>query len=128
MNGRIHLKNMVFYGYHGNLAEENALGQRFMIDLVMTLDITEAAQTDNLHATVDYVKVYGICRQILEHDRVKLLETLANHLLDRILEACPRVTKAEIIIKKPSAPMGGVLDYVALETSKEREHRVSRTG
>jgi dihydroneopterin aldolase len=99
-----------------------------MIDLVMTLDITEAAQTDNLHATVDYVKVYGICRQILEHDRVKLLETLANHLLDRILEACPRVTKAEIIIKKPSAPMGGVLDYVALETSKEREHRVSRTG
>jgi 7,8-dihydroneopterin aldolase/epimerase/oxygenase len=128
MNGRIHLKNMVFYGYHGNLAEENALGQRFMIDLVMTLDITEAAQTDSLHATVDYVKVYGICRQILEHDRVKLLETLANHLLDRILEACPRVTKAEIIIKKPSAPMGGVLDYVALETSKEREHRVSRTG
>jgi len=128
MNGRIHLKNMVFYGYHGNLAEENALGQRFMIDLVMTLDIAEAAQTDNLHATVDYVKVYGICRQILEHDRVKLLETLANHLLDRILEACPRVTKAEIIIKKPSAPMGGVLDYVALETSKERKHRVPRTG
>jgi len=81
-----------------------------MIDLVMTLDIAEAAQTDNLHATVDYVKVYGICRKILEHDRVKLLETLANHLLDRILEACPRVTKAEIIIKKPSAPMGGVLD------------------
>lgn len=128
MNGRIHLKNMVFYGYHGNLAEENALGQRFMIDLVMTVDIAEAAQTDDLHATVDYVKVYGICRQIVEHDRVKLLETLANHLLDRILEACPRVTKAEIIIKKPSAPMGGVLDYVALETSKEREHRVSRTG
>lgn len=128
MNGRIHLKNMVFYGYHGNLAEENALGQRFMIDLVMTLDIAEAAQTDDLHATVDYVKVYGICRQIVEHDRVKLLETLANHLLDRILEACPRVAKAEIIIKKPSAPMGGVLDYVALETSKEREHRVPRTG
>lgn len=120
MTGRIHLQNMVFYGYHGNLAEENALGQRFLIDLAMTLDVAEAAQTDDLHATVDYKKVYGICRQIVEQDRVKLLETLANHLLDRILEACPRVTKVEIVIKKPSAPVGGVLDYVALETSKER--------
>src|SRR5256885_2115751 len=120
MNGRIHLKNMVFYGYHGHLAEENSLGQRFMIDLAMTLDIAGAASSDDLKNTVDYVKVYGICRQIVEHDRVKLLETLANHLLDRVLEACPRVTKVEITIKKPSAPMGGVLDYVAIETSKER--------
>ncbi|HTQ30762.1 MAG TPA: dihydroneopterin aldolase [Opitutaceae bacterium] len=120
MNGRIHLQNMVFYGYHGNLAEENALGQRFLIDLVMTLDIAEAARTDDLHATVDYKKVYNICRQIVEHDRVKLLETLADHLIDRIMEACPRVTRIEIVIKKPSAPVGGVLDYVALETSKER--------
>jgi dihydroneopterin aldolase len=86
----------------------------------MTLDIAEAARADDLRATVDYIEVYRICRQIVEHDRVKLLETLANHLLDRILEACPRVSKVEIVIKKPSAPMGGVLDYVALETSKER--------
>ena len=123
MNGKIHLKNMVFYGYHGHLAEENSLGQRFMIDLVMTLDIAEATRTDNLSSTVDYVKVYGICRQIVEHDRIKLLETLANHLIDRILEACPRVTKVEITIKKPSVPMDGVLDYVAVETSKERSIR-----
>jgi dihydroneopterin aldolase len=120
MHANIYLKNMVFYGYHGHLAEENSLGQRFMIDLVMTLDIAEAASTDNLQATVDYVKVYGICRQIVEHDRVKLLETLANHLINRILEACPRVTKVGITIKKPSVPMDGVLDYVAVETSKER--------
>ncbi|HSY53686.1 MAG TPA: dihydroneopterin aldolase, partial [Opitutaceae bacterium] len=46
MNGQIHLKNMVFYGYHGHLAEENSLGQRFMIDLVMALDIADAARTD----------------------------------------------------------------------------------
>ena len=120
MNGRIHLKNMVFYGYHGNLAEENTLGQRFLIDLVLTLDIAEAARTDDLHTTVDYAKVYAIVRQIVEHDRVKLLETLANHILDRVLASSERVTKAEIVIRKPSVPVGGALDYVAVETSKER--------
>ena len=128
MNARIHLKNMVFYGYHGALAAENTLGQRFFIDLVLTLDIAEATRTDDLNATVDYVKIHAICREIVEHERVKLLETLANHLLDRILAACPRVVAAEIIIKKPSVPMGGVLDYVAVETSKQRENGVPRAG
>lgn len=128
MTGRIHMKNMAFYGFHGALAEENALGQRFLIDLVLTLDVAEAARTDDLHATVDYVQVYALCRQIVEKDRVKLLETLAQHIIDRVLDSCPRVTKVEIIIKKPSVPIGGALDYVALETSKERESRVPRPG
>jgi dihydroneopterin aldolase len=120
MTGRIQLKNMAFYGYHGNLAEENTLGQRFLIDLVLSLDIAEAARTDDLNTTVDYAKVYALCRQIVEHDRVKLLETLANHIIDRVLEMCPRVTKVEIVIRKPSVPVGGALDYVAIETGKER--------
>lgn len=120
MIGNIHLKNMVFYGYHGNLVEENKLGQRFLIDLVLTLDIAEAARTDNLDTTVDYARVYGLVRRIVEEDRVKLLETLANHIIDRVLEASPRVTKVAIVIRKPSVPVDGVLDYVAVETSKER--------
>ena len=44
MTGKIHLKNMAFYGYHGALAEENTLGQRFLVDLTLTLDIAEAAE------------------------------------------------------------------------------------
>ena len=127
MNGRIHLKNMVFYGYHGALAAENSLGQRFFIDLVLTVDIAEAALSDSLDATVDYVNVHAICRDIVEKEKVKLLETLANRVLDRVLAACPRVIEAEILIKKPSVPMGGVLDYVAVETSKKREHSLLGT-
>ena len=120
MIGKIHLSNMVFYGYHGNLVEENKLGQRFLIDLALTLDIAEAARTDDLNATVDYAKIYALCRDIMERDRVKLLETLANHIIDRVFETSPRVTKVDIVIRKPSVPVSGVLDYVAVETSKER--------
>lgn len=120
MNARIHLTNMVFYGYHGHLAEENSLGQRFMVDLVLTLDIAEAAGTDSLHHTVDYTQVFALCRDVVEQDRVKLLETLANDLIDRILVRFERVQLVEITIKKPSVPVPGALDYVALETSKAR--------
>jgi dihydroneopterin aldolase len=59
---------------------------------------------------------------------VKLLETLAGHLMSRILADCPRVTKVEITIKKPSVPLKGILDYVAVETSTTREESLSRPG
>lgn len=128
MTGKIHLQNMIFYGYHGNLAEENVLGQRFLIDVVLTLDITEAAQTDRLDTTVDYQRVYDVCRQIVEKERMKLLEALAGRLIDAVLAACPRVTRVDLTVKKPSAPLGGVLDYVAVETGKDRDTRLPRPG
>lgn len=121
MTGKIHLKNMAFYGYHGALAEENTLGQRFLVDLTLTLDIAAAAQSDNLHDTVDYVHIYSLCRKIVEQDRVKLIETLANDILNQVLATCPRVTEAAIVVRKPSVALGGPLDYVAIETSKVRE-------
>ncbi len=128
MTGRITLSNMVFYGYHGDLPEENTLGQRFVIDLVLTLDIAEAAATDDLNKTVDYTRVYGICRETVEKDRFKLIEALASHVIDRILAACPVVEQVAITIKKPSVPIAGILDHVAVETSKTRADRLPRTG
>ena len=120
MNGRIHLKNMLFYGYHGDLAEENKLGQRFIVDLVLTLDIAEVARTDALEATVDYVRVHEVCRELVEGKKVRMIETLAARIAERLLADFPRLTSVDVTVKKPSVPMKGVLDYVAVETSRTR--------
>ena len=120
MNGRIHLKNMLFYGYHGDLAEENKLGQRFIVDLVLSLDIAEVARTDALEATVDYVRVHEVCRQLVEGERVRMIETLAARIAERLLADFPRIAAVDVMVKKPSVPMKGVLDYVAVETSRTR--------
>ena len=128
MTGRITLSNMVFYGYHGDLPEESKLGQRWIVDLILTLDIAAAAASDDLNQTVDYTRVYAICRETVEKDRFKLIEALANHVIDRVLVACPIVDKVEITIKKPSVPIAGILDHVAVETSKSRADSLPRTG
>lgn len=120
MTGDIHLKGMAFYGYHGYLPEEKFLGQRFVIDLTLTTDITEAARTDDLAATVDYSAVFALCRQIVEGDRHRLLESLAARILQGVLDGFQRVTRVHIVIRKPSAPIAGVFDHVSLETSLER--------
>ena len=128
MTGRIQMKNMVFFGHHGDIPEEQVLGQRFIIDLVLTLDMADVVRTDLLADTVDYVGVYEQCRQLLEKERVNLLETLASHLADRILAAHPRVRAVEIVVKKPSVPLRGALDYVAVELTKTREDGLPRIG
>lgn len=120
MNGRIHLKNMLFYGYHGDLAEENKLGQRFIVDLALTLDIAEVARTDDLEATVDYVRVHEVCRKIVEEEQVRMIETLAVRIADRLLAEFSRIATVDIVVKKPSVPIKGVMDYVAIETSRSR--------
>lgn len=122
------MTGLVFYGHHGDIAEERALGQRFIVDLVMTLDVSEVTRNDELASTVNYVDVYAICQQVVEKEPVKLLETLSARLAEKILKAHPRVTQIDITIKKPSVPLRGALDYVAVEISYPREHGLSRIG
>ncbi len=127
MNGRIHMTGMVFYGHHGDIEAERILGQRFVVDLVMSLDIAEVVRTDELSSTVDYVGVYALCQQVVEKEPVKLLETLACRLADKILAEHPRVSVVDVVVKKPSVPLRGALDYVAVEISQARENGIPRT-
>ena len=55
---KIVLKNMAFYGYHGNLESEQAQGQRFFVDVEITTDLTKAGQSDLLEDSINYVEVY----------------------------------------------------------------------
>ncbi|MDX2186746.1 MAG: dihydroneopterin aldolase [Opitutaceae bacterium] len=120
MNGIIHLRGMVFYGRHGHHPEENALGQRFTVDLSLELDMAEAAARDDLHSTVNYAEVYSLCRDIVEGKPVRLIETLADRILAAVLERHPRVSRARIELKKPSVPIAGALDHVAVEATRSR--------
>ena len=126
MQGRIQLHNMAFYGYHGHHPEENKRGQRFLVDLILSTDIARAAASDRLADAVDYGRVHAVCRKIMENERVKLLETLCQRILAAILAEFPTVSRVEITIKKPSAPIPGVLDYVAVTAASDRPHRLRR--
>ncbi|HEU5078145.1 MAG TPA: dihydroneopterin aldolase [Opitutaceae bacterium] len=124
MNGKIFLKNAVFYGHHGDLPEERTLGQRFILDLTLTVDLTLSAKTDQLKDTVDYVGIYELCREVIERERFNLLEALASRLADRILAVNTRVSQVDIVVKKPAVPLRGAVDYVSVELIKTRENSV----
>ncbi len=95
---------MAFYGYHGVSPEERALGQRFIVDLQVYLDLTKAGESDNLHDTVNYSELYKTTKSVLEGQPYNLLEAVVDALAQRVLTSFP-VTAVRVKVRKPSPPL-----------------------
>ena len=108
---QIILKNMAFYGHHGNLSEENKLGQRFFIDLLLDLNLKEAGEQDNVSYTVNYAEAYEIVKAVVEGECHRLIEAVGECIASRIKESFPMIEAVEVRVRKPEAPIPGVLDY-----------------
>lgn len=116
----IRLHNMIFYGYHGVLEAEKEMGQRFAVDLIIYKDLRMAGKTDELQYTVNYAEVYHSVKQLVEEQKFNLLEALAEGIADLVLRSFP-VQRVTVSIRKPSAPVAGIFDYVEVSIERERE-------
>lgn len=116
---RIILKGMEFYAYHGALPEENRLGQRFVVDLEMELDLREAGRQDDLTLTVNYGEVYSLIKEIVLGTRYALIEALSQVIADKILELYP-VQSVRVRVVKPQAPIPGIFEYAAIEIERQK--------
>lgn len=110
----IRLNNMVFYAFHGCTGEERELGQRFEVDAELFLDLRNAGRRDDLKATVDYSRVYESVEEVVVEKKFHLLEALAQEIADTLLERFP-VEEVVIRVRKPGAPVQGILDSVEVE-------------
>jgi dihydroneopterin aldolase len=116
----IRLHNAVFYAYHGVLSDEQNLGGKFEIDVELRCDLSDAKQTDALEKTVNYEKVYGCMKKVVVGKKFRLLEALANSIANGILNEFPRVESLVIRVRKPGAPVHGVIDHVEVEIEQSR--------
>lgn len=117
---RIILSDLAFYGYHGVMLEENKLGQRFRIDLECGLDLRRAGETDLVEATVSYADIYALVKAATEDTRYKLIEALAQHIVDRLFTAFSPFEWIRIRIRKPEAPIPAVAGEFAIELFRTR--------
>ena len=64
---KINMKNLCFYGYHGAIAEENVLGQKFIVDCSLIVDLSDAGKSDDVLDTVHYGEAYNLIKNIVEN-------------------------------------------------------------
>lgn len=116
----IKLHNAVFYAYHGALTDEQTLGGKFEIDVELHCDLTKAKETDDLNETVNYEKVYALMKKIVTEKKYYLIEALAHTLGSGILSAFQQVQKAVVRVRKPGAPIHGVVDTIEVQIETVR--------
>ena len=122
------LEGMRFYAYHGVNPEERALGQRFMVDVVLAIDLRRPGQSDDLADTVSYSAVYKVVRGIVEGEPRNLIEAVAEEIAAAILTGFPLVARVTVTVRKPEVPMkGSLLDAAGVRITRSQANGSDRT-
>lgn len=117
--GSIKIKNIKLFAYHGCLDEEEKIGSDYRVDLKVKGDLSLSSKTDLLKDTIDYVHLHRIIKEEMAV-RSKLLETVAERILSRIMEELLIVQKVTVDVSKINPPMGGNVEMVTVRRSKSR--------
>jgi len=118
---KISLHRMTFYGYHGVFAEERKLGQRFVVDAELHLDLAPAGRQDDLTLTVNYAEAFDMVRRIVEGEPLKLIEALAERIASALLETYASVKAVTVRVTKPQPPFAGDYEGVSVEITRGRD-------
>lgn len=119
VSDQITLRGMRFMGLHGVTPEERAEPQLFEVDVVLELDLSRAAASDDLADTVDYGTVFVLARRIIEGRSFHLLEALAAAIADAVLATFP-VEWVEARVRKPKAALPGAFETVEVRMRRRR--------
>jgi len=117
--GIIQVNNIKLYAFHGCLDEEAKIGSEYRVDVKVKADLKKSAKTDELVDTVDYVHLNHIVKEEMAI-RSKLLEEVAQRILDRIFKELPMVKKARVSVAKINPPIGGNVEEVVIILTKKR--------
>ncbi len=114
----VSLEGIEFYAFHGFYEYERKEGNDFVIDVHVTTDFSAAADTDDLSGTVNYEGIYQIVKEEMAIS-TKLLERLAQRMVDRIQQSFIEVKKIEISVAKKNPPVGGKVDQSRITMIRE---------
>ena len=119
MSDQIALLGMRFLGRHGVRLEERLEPQPIEVDLLMELDLSRPAASDELADTIDYSAAFEVVRGIVEGQSFRLVEALAGAIAEAILAAYA-IDGIEIRLRKPKAPLPGQFDTVEVRLTRRR--------
>ena len=121
MTDMIFITGLVLHAHHGVMEHETEVGQRFVIDLELSTDLSDSSHTDRLADTVSYSNVVATATAAFKDANYKLLERAAGAAADAILAAFPPVTAIKVTVHKPHAPIAALFHDVGVVLIRSRQ-------
>lgn len=108
--GTIELEGMEFKAYHGCLEQEKVRGNSFTVDFRGELDLSAAAESDNLNDTLNYADIYEIVSDEMSVPS-ELLENVAGRIMKAIERRFPQLVSFSVRVSKKRPPVDGVAQW-----------------
>jgi dihydroneopterin aldolase len=113
MKQTIEVNGIKIYAYHGCLEEEAKIGGHYIVDVRLTTDFSEAAQTDDLSKTICYVDINTIVAEEMA-TRSKLIEHVGQRIVNRLKQEIQRIDKLYVKVTKICPPINGDVENTAI--------------
>ena len=116
----IFISGLLIHAHHGVMAHEAKVGQRFVIDLELAIDLSRAAASDKLVDTVSYSSIVEAATGAFTARSYRLVEAAAGAVADAVLAAFPRVASVRVTVHKPHAPVAAIFNDVGVTLVRTR--------
>lgn len=116
----IFLKDICCYAYHGVVPQENIIGNEYIINLKLKVNISRAMRTDDVVDTVNYAEIHEAVKAEMAIPS-KLLEHVSGRIVDKLFERFPDIEEIELRLSKRNPPMGADIDAAGVELRCSRE-------
>jgi dihydroneopterin aldolase len=123
MSDVMFLTGHLIHAHHGVMEHESRVGQRFILDIELALDLTDAANSDKLADTVSYAAIAETATRAFTARSHKLVESAAGVVADAILESFVRVTEIKVTVHKPHAPIAATFADVGVTLVRSRRRQ-----
>lgn len=111
---QIRLEGIRFRARHGASRAERGLPQDFVVNLNVVLPSSALPRTDSRARVFDYDKLAALVVDEGTRTSYKLLETLAEKLITRVLDETPALA-VTVEVKKFGPPTSASVDAVSVE-------------
>ena len=120
MSDTIFVNGLVLHAYHGVMPHEAKVGQPFVLDLILDIDLNEASRSDKLKHTVSYEQLVKTASEAFSSRRYRLIEAAAGAVADAVLGRYPAVEGIRVTIRKPHAPIAATFEDVGVVITRRR--------
>jgi dihydroneopterin aldolase len=117
---KIELRGLEVQARHGVYDHEQADGQLFLVDLVVTVDLSTAGASDDLTDTLDYGAMAVAVHEVVSSERWDLIERVATRITEVVLGLDARVESVVATVHKPQAPIPLGFEDVSVTIERSR--------
>ncbi len=114
------LDNLQIFAYHGAIPTENIVGGEYSVSLKIGYDFSEAAQTDNLNAAINYAEICELIKLEMAKPS-QLIENVAWRIQKAITTQYPQIESMRTSVRKIHPPVPFKMEASAVELNYERD-------